>query len=71
MDKPSNVVFLDRALSRSREAEMLLIDRVRLLRSRRDDDESYALQVMDLKLRELAWAKKWGLLDAVQGGINE
>lgn len=61
MDKPSNVVFLDRELSRSREAERLLIERIALDRNRECDDLEYALKVMDLQVRELAWAKKWDI----------
>lgn len=61
VDKPSNVVFLDKELSRSREAERLLIDRIALDRDRGCDDMDYAIKAMDLQVRELAWAKKWGL----------
>ncbi len=61
LDNSSNVVFLDRELSRSKEAERLLLERISLDRNRECDDMDYAIKSMDLQVRELAWAKKWGV----------
>mgnify|MGYP006879611998 FL=1 len=62
MDKPSNVVFLDRELSRSKEAEQLLLERLKFNRQIGLSDDEYALGVMELQIKETVWAKKWGFI---------
>lgn len=53
------IVPINRAFQRASEAEALLIARVRLSQCRGLDDADYALRAMELRVQELAWAKRW------------
>lgn len=55
------IIPISRNYQRLAEAEALLIARVRL--SRRTDlaDDEYAVEALQLRVRELAWAKRWGI----------
>ncbi|WP_157834637.1 hypothetical protein [Oceanospirillum beijerinckii] len=57
------VIEISDSYKKLHEAEQLLIERVQLLR-RRDlsDAEVVRLEVM-LNMKELGWAKRWGILN--------
>lgn len=57
----ANVVYLNDAYARMREADVILRERVILERNRAFSDFEYAQAVMDLQIKELVWAKRWNI----------
>jgi len=55
----SNVVYLNEEYARMREAEDILKSRIALERDRAVGDFEYAQAMMELQIREIAWAKRW------------
>lgn len=59
---PEKVRPISERYQRLAEAEMLMIERIRLKRRSDLSDEEYVKRSLELDLREVSWAKRWGIV---------